>query len=289
MDSHTLKVRCRLENRRAFVDWQAEFNQAIVAFQGFVSLEILSPTDQEWIVVQRFTTTEGLSAWLQSQEYAELIQKLRDFQNHFETPVDKKNITQVFVTEVCPEKEEAFKKWVVKIHRAEAAFPGFRGMYVQAPEGEKRNWITLLQFDTQENLDRWLNSSERQDILKESHDFISSIESHLLISSYAGWFSSFAKTDRLPSVWKQTMLVLLVLFPLVMLEIKHLNPLTVGFGLSLSTFIANAVSVTLLAWPLMPIAIFCLGWWLKAISTRMNLLGILVVALLYALEVWLFY
>lgn len=192
--------------------------------------------------------------------------------------------TEVFVTQVDPEKEEAFRAWIAKIHQAEATFPGFRGMYVQSPV-QGRNWITFLHFDTEENLERWLHSQERQKILLESQPLIVSLESHR-ISPYGGWFTSIEK----PSVWKQTMLVLLVLFPIVMLELKFLTPLTKGLNPSIATFIGNAISVALIAWPLMPLAISCLKWWLAPkIDRRTNIFGAGIIVAVYLLEIALFW
>ena len=51
------------------------------------------------------------------------------------------------------------------------------------------------------------------------------------------------------------MLVILMLFPIVMLEIRFLSPLLKGVNTSPATFIGNVISVFLLAWLFMPIAI----------------------------------
>lgn len=202
-------------------------------------------------------------------------------------------VTEVFVTQVSSDKEAAFKEWASKIHEVEAKFPGFQGMYLQAPEkGKSRNWLTFLKFDTAENLDRWLGSEERKAILRESSNVLEALDSHRLYSPYGGWFTSLSGDLKLPSVWKQTMIVLLVLFPIVMLEFKWLSPLTQKLDLSLATFIGNAISVSLVAWPMMPIAIWFLEWWLLPKGSYINVKNILGVAVLlfaYLLEIVLFW
>ena len=83
---------------------------------------------------------------------------------------------------------------------------------VQSPQkGHGRNWITLLQFDFAEKLNDWLASPERQEVLKEGESLVESMESHRVISPYAGWFSSVYKKDGEIPLWKQTMVVLLAL------------------------------------------------------------------------------
>ena len=84
------------------------------------------------------------------------------------------------------------------------------------------------------------------------------------------------------------MIVLLVLFPIVMLEIKFLSPLTSGLNPSLATFIGNAISVSLVSWPMIPIAIWFLEWWLSPQEDKRlqaTLVGTGVVLLLYLLEI----
>lgn len=297
----TTKVKVPPECMAAFSDWQAKLNTAIAKSPGFVSLEILSSLEKEmptWTLVQRFHDPRDVVAWRASPDRLKLLEELKGllgkegqgFIQEMETESSnlQGGVTEVFVTQIALEQEEAYREWIAKIHRVEATFPGFRGMYVQSPKTSNgRCWITLLQFDTPENLDRWLSSSERQEVLKESTSLISSFESHRIISPYAGWFSSIAK-DGVPAVWKQTMVVLLVLFPVVMFELKYLSPWTANLNLSLGTFIGNAISVSLLAWPLMPLAIWLLSWWLIPSSKHnlgVTLGGFLLMMGLYAAEI----
>lgn len=297
----TLRITLLPEASSAFVDWQSKFNSEIASFPGFVSLEILSPfkNQKDWLVIQRFTNKDEASSWRNSTKRKHLIGELKNItlkKGIEETTTDEEHfhegVTEVIVTEVAPENERNYREWTARMHHAEAKFPGFRGVYVQAPHGHGKAWITLLQFDNVQNLDNWLNSSARKKILEEAAPLVSSIETHRVISPYAGWFSSLAKEGQLPPVWKQTMIVLLVLFPIVMLEIKYLNPFTQFLGPSLSTFIANAISVTLLSFPLVPIAIWFLGWWLTPNYKKpllKTILGTFFILGLYLFEIILFW
>lgn len=300
----TSKVQIRDNALTQFAEWQSQLHAAITSFEGFVSLEI-SSTVQEgqpvWDIIQCFSDPKHLDFWIDSKERKQFLNTLSGLivknsailENH-ENARAKNCVTEIFVTQIKPELEEAYRQWIAKIHEEEAKFPGFRGVYMKTPtHAHDRNWITLLQFDTPENLDRWLNSDVRKKILLESNNLITSLESHRMISPYAGWFSSIARDDGMPPVWKQTMLVLLVLFPVVMLELKYLSPVTAGLDLSVATFIGNAISVALISWPLMPITIRFLGWWLAPKGTSQqrrnsNLFGTVLILLLYALEIFFF-
>lgn len=295
----SLHVEITPDVKNDFVDWQGDFNAKIANAAGFVSLEFSSSSNKQnsWLIVQRFINEKASSAWRNSDDYKNLINKLKTMilnkevnEKENDESAGKGNITEVIVTQVSPGMEEDYRAWTAKIHQAEAKFPGFRGVYVQSPEvGRGKHWITLLQFDTMENLDCWLQSSERKQVLKESKTLISSLESHRVISPYAGWFASIAKTGELPPVWKQTMLVLLVLFPIVVFELKYLSPLTASLNLSTATFIGNALSVTLISFPMMPIAIYFLGWWLSTHSLKKTIIGTFVIGLLYLIEIVIFW
>jgi antibiotic biosynthesis monooxygenase (ABM) superfamily enzyme len=298
-----LTVRVLDGSMTEFIEWQTKFNTSISAFPGFISLEILSSAkdlESIWTMTQRFSNSGNLLKWQESKEHQSLMQELENLLGSNAIQEIRSNIanihqgvTEVFVTAVNPNKEQAFRQWIGKIHQVEARFPGFRGMYIQAPTQEQgRNWLTFLHFDTSDNLDRWLCSAERQEVLMELKPLISSLESHRVISPYAGWFASIEQGGIIPNVWKQTMVVLLVLFPIVMLELKFL-PLLIGNAHpAVATFIGNAISVTLIAWPMMPIAIRFLNWWLspeEGNKQKTNRLGLLVVISLYLLEIAIFW
>jgi len=143
-----------------------------------------------------------------------------------------------------------------------------------------------VRFSTPEQLDAWLSSPERRALLQRSAALVQGWQSRRLPSSFAGWFPS-APGQAAPPTWKQAALVLLVLYPIVMLELRFLSPLLAGLVPAVGTFIGNAISVALVSWPLMPLAVSGLAWWLQprpAVHARTEILGALLVAALYALE-----
>lgn len=283
----------------AFATWQGKLNSVIAGFEGFLSLEILflDPLKNVWQLSVRFRDAKSLEKWLLSQEHQNVMQELEsilELSKHIQESIqpaisETVGVTEVFVTKILPEKEEAYREWLSKIHQIEASFQGFKGMHVQAPlEGSKGNWMTFLKFDSTENLERWLGSKERKAILQEAAPLIQTLESSRMSSPFAGWFPSSQGQPFIP-IWKQTMLILLVLFPIVMLEMLFLVPKLKGLNLSVGTFIGNAISVTLVSWPLMPLALFCLNWWLSEKGSLVkNIAGTLVVLGVYLLEILLF-
>ncbi len=99
----------------------------------------------------------------------------------------------------------------------------------------------------------------------------------------------------MPPNWKQGMIVLLVLFPVVMLEILFLNPLLSSLNPAVANFIGLIISVVALTWALVPLANRAFEWWLlpgPGDSPRVEIAGTALIIGLYALSVavfaWLF-
>ncbi len=283
-----ITFRIKPEAKEAFSLWQAKLHEVSTQASGFLSLQLLAPNgvDHEWRIIHCFRSRDDELAWNQSDRKNALFKELSPLVNGpiDETARDKTSVTEVFVTEVAKDQEEAYKRWLIKVNAVESKFEGFQGVYYQFPmkEGSK-NWLTLLHFDTKEHLDIWLSSDERRNLLAEATPFINSLDSHHIHAGFSGWFTSGVQKP-IP-VWKQTALILLVLYPIVMLEIRFLNPHLTHLSQPLSIFIGNVISVSLISWPLMPIAIRCLNWWLETEKWQTNIYGSTFILFLYLLEI----
>jgi uncharacterized protein len=139
----TLKINLRPDKKVEFAAWQALLNARLALFPGFLSIEFISPPNsaQSWIIVQRFGNPADLSSWIRSKEYTDLRSNLKnqfaqgDIKEELsEMSEAQHGVTEVFVTQISPEKESEYRNWIAKIHQVEATFPGFRGVYVQAPQ-----------------------------------------------------------------------------------------------------------------------------------------------------------
>lgn len=89
-------------------------------------------------------------------------------------------------------------------------------------------------------------------------------------------------------VWKQSMLILLVLFPAVMLENLYLFPHLAFLNPVLARFLGAIVIVCSISWVLMPSAHFLLGWWLNPNSPKQEYVGFFIVLCLYLMEICFF-
>jgi antibiotic biosynthesis monooxygenase (ABM) superfamily enzyme len=272
--------------------------RAVTGAPGFLSVEIISaPADAaDWRIVQRFRSPEQLDAWRRAPARERLIAEIGPLlDGGSEGIVDESapdfhstsTVTEVITTLVKPGKEPEFRAWCEDIQAAQGAFPGYVGTYVQAPlSAEQQSWTTLVRFATPAQFDAWLAAPERRALLRRSEALVQAWQSRRLPSSFAGWFPT-GPDQASPPAWKQAALVLLVLYPVVMLELRFLSPVLAGLNPAIGTFIGNAISVSLISWPLMPLAVSPLAWWLHPAPerrTRTDGLGVLLVAALYAIE-----
>ena len=292
----TTKVRLLAGAQPDFAVWQSIFTRAAAEADGFLSLEVIlaSGGSLDWQLVQRFRSDEALGRWrtgsLRSGLFTELA-TMRDVDGlelDDEVAPDFHSlscVTEVITTVVEPGRETAFQAWAQGIQASQASFPGYMGTLVQAPlSAELPYWTTLVRFSLPDQLEAWLGSEERKALLQRADPLTSTWRSHRMASSFDGWFASAPGRASTPA-WKQTALVLLVLFPVVMLEIRFLGPVLVGVHPAVATFIGNAISVSLVSWPLMKLAISCLGWWLApAPGWRTEALGLCALLGLYAVE-----
>ncbi len=296
----TAKVRAGQEE--AFGLWQGRHDAIIAKFPGYVSSDMMPGVDghNEWTIVLNFRTAGDLDRWTKSPERAQIIAEsipLIEGGNFGEavrrdstSSVPGTTVTEVILSKVKPGKETDYRNWCVRIQAAQARYPGYRGSYLQPPTDKENHWTTLLRYDTAEHLEHWMASAERAKLLEESQEFIESEELMRLATSFPGWVPINPATGKGPPNWKTALLVLLGLFPVVMLELRFLNPILTGWGWnsSLATFVGNAGSVAATSFITMPLFVRWFGWWLfppDASSFRVTSKGLLILIGLFALEI----
>ena len=252
-------------------------------------------------MVQRFQTIEQLGAWLDSDARSSLLAKgtslLADegttnvIEGASTEPSPHDMVTEIITVSVKPGKEEAYRAWVNRIRQMEAKFPGYQGLQLQPPiPGLQDDWISLLRFDTSEHLNAWLRSDARRDALREVEPFIDQREQQVA-TAFSGWFTFGDVPGGVVPNWKQAMIVLLTLFPVVMLERLYLSPLLGTLDPSVATFVGNLLSVAALTWLLVPRVNRAFSWWLRPIpdgSPRLEFAGVALILALYALCVVVF-
>ncbi|HXO18063.1 MAG TPA: antibiotic biosynthesis monooxygenase [Candidatus Dormibacteraeota bacterium] len=271
-----LCARVRQGHEQEFRTWQARWQHEMLQSPGARSFEVLPETpDQDEVVgVAHFETLKALRAWRHGRTNGALIDEVREhvdggmvMQLAGKAAAEyyvQQSATEVIITRVKAGKEEAYRAFADRIQHAQQNFPGYIGSFVQPPQHHETGWTTVLRFQTVRDLDHWLNSPERKALLKESEDLVEGFQAQRVDTSFPGWVPADPSTGKPPNMWKTAGLVLLVLFPVIMLELRFLNPVlrAAHFPPALGTFTGNAISVALTTWPLMPLAIRAFHYWL---------------------------
>jgi antibiotic biosynthesis monooxygenase (ABM) superfamily enzyme len=280
-------------------------NDAVAAFPGFVDHQVIPPNPPaqvDWVIVQKFASSEQAQAWLHSQERQGLIataQPMLVGHDDIHVVVDDvasrppEAVSAMISMRITPGQDEAFHAWGRRIAAAQAKYPGFQGYKIDPPvPGIQDDWVTVLQFDTEEHLNAWMTSPERLTLLEEAKPFATETHYRTVRSGFEQWFRVGGAVHA--PAWKQNMLVLLALYPTVFLFGYFvqtpilMRQLEWPFWLAL--FAANVAGVVILNW-VVPWVSQRFRWWLQPAgreTEKRNLIGIVVVVALYGVALFAF-
>lgn len=275
----TIVVQTRVRDGQdtAFGRWQAKISAAVAEQPDFIEQSVMPPnppTQIDWVILQRFASAEAAKAWLRADRRQQLLAEAQDLLigahdvhllRDASQGVVPAPVSAVIATRVKSGQEAAFQAWEQRIARAQARSPGFQGYRFEPPiPGVQDDWLAILRFDSERNLQIWFASPERQALLQEAEPLVEEFHSRVVRTGFEQWFPGSGAAAA-PPAWKQNMVVLLLLYPVVFLFGLYVQtPLLMGwfrFPFWAALFIGNVVSVVLLNW-LVPWTCKLLTWWL---------------------------
>jgi antibiotic biosynthesis monooxygenase (ABM) superfamily enzyme len=68
--------------------------------------------------------------------------------------------------------EDEFQSWQDGLNRTASTYPGFVGAEVSPPTDVQPDWVVVYRFDSIANLQHWLNSSRRQELLLKGMGYL---------------------------------------------------------------------------------------------------------------------
>jgi antibiotic biosynthesis monooxygenase (ABM) superfamily enzyme len=296
-----VQTRVRSGENEAFGRWQARIGEAASEQPGFLEQSILPPNppvQTDWVILQRFADTQAAVAWMNSDRRLTLLTEGQPLlvgvdDVHLVTDADAgalpSPVSAVFSTRLKPGGEPAFRVWQQRVAVAQTHAPGFQGYRFEPPiPGVQDDWVAILRFDNEENLQRWLDSPARLALLKETDAFTAEFRTRVVRTGFEQWFQREASGQTPQAAWKQNMIVVGLLYPVVFLFGLYVQaPILMrwmGLPFWASLFIGNVVSVLLLN-ELVPRVGGRLRWWLNPAAVRhvrADLLGACMMLGLYA-------
>jgi antibiotic biosynthesis monooxygenase (ABM) superfamily enzyme len=287
------------ERSADFAAWQQQLEDAIARAPGFIDSKMMPPSPPgqlDWVIIQRFQSSQQAQSWLRSPKRLRLIASAQPMlvgaddihivQEDAAAPSEA--VSAVISMQITPGQEQAYRQWAQHIAAAQAQFPGSQGFKISPPiPGVQDDWVTIVQFDNESHLNAWMESPERQKLLDEANAFTKESHYRIVRTGFDQWFR-FDGATHAPA-WKQNMLVLLGLYPTVFLFGFFVGtPLftgQLGWPFWLALFVSNIASVIILNW-LVPWISRRFAWWLQPAGSETRertLQGVAAVVALYAI------
>ncbi len=245
---HKIRAGCE----QAYERWQQDLNREAAKYPGFVAAEINppSPVQPDWVVIYRFDSVAHLREWLNSATRQE---RLASGEQYFDGPGTQQVLggatqrTDSLVTvavshRVSPEHIDEFVAWQDRLRLAESKLPGFRGSELFRPiEGIQDEWTALYRYGSAADLETWLVSKERKQLLEEGAKF-ADFHSRTIDNSFGSWFTFESGGEQAPppSNIKTSLAVWFGLYPTVMTLTLLLSPMR--FPLWLNLLVGNLLS-----------------------------------------------
>ena len=296
------QYRLRSGATREFTRLAGELTDSLLQAPGFDASEVhLDPSGTMPTMMWRFATVAEARAWSDSDALRWFERSLEPYSvgapvhNIILNSGRNGSASTVITSRVKPGSDAWFAEWQGRMGAAQQQFPGYVGQRLQAPiPGVNADWVAIVAFETATDLHQWEESAERKALVAESTPYVQRYDVRPADSAFESWFTKSESAGKPPPAWKLSAIVLLVLYPIVMLEFFTLNHVTTDWlriEPALGVFIGNAVSVAITGFLLIPWASTLLNWWLvppEAVASRRTWQGSGVVLALYVLCIVIF-
>ncbi|WP_271253798.1 antibiotic biosynthesis monooxygenase [Pseudanabaena sp. Chao 1811] len=183
-------------------------------------------------------------------------------------------ITLVISEVVEPNRIEEYEAWTKEVNQAAQQFAGFIGVDVIRPRDHQYpEYVVIVKFDNYEHCKDWLTSSVYQNWMRKSKEFIAKRSQQHLPNGLELWFNlpkSSLPNPPQPAYYKQVIIGVITVYPLIILAKLVLNPFLQGLPDLLGLFISVIFVSALLTYPVMPYLTQLLSFWLYPSTSKRN-------------------
>jgi uncharacterized protein len=165
-------------------------------------------------------------------------------------------VTLVISEAVAPGRIREYEAWAIGINQATSKFEGFLGVDIIPPRNVTHpEYVVIVKFDNDDHFTNWITSPTYQQWIEKSHDLIS-VKSHQQLPQ------GIEIKSREPSYYKQVILGVMAVYPLILVAELLLDPFLTGLHPLLSLLLSVTFVSALLTYPVMPWLTKILDFWL---------------------------
>lgn len=165
--------------------------------------------------------------------------------------------TVVITHRIRGDKHAAYEEWLNEIAPLCRASPGHLDWHIVRPiPGVTETFTVIIRFDTAEHLDGWMQSSERERLIKKVEPLLVGADDFYVSSGLDFWFIPSGAKAKVPVRWKQYLLTWSAIYPLALSVPLVVSPALRLAGVrhspALDTLAVTAVVVFLMVYVVMP-------------------------------------
>lgn len=164
------------------------------------------------------------------------------------------HVTAVITHLVKPGREAGYEEWMRGIIPVAKTFEGHLGVNILRPEKNLHpEYIIVLHFDHDKNLQAWLNSDVRREWIERAKPLIQTREDVQVLTGLETWFVLPRKPPKLPPKrYKMALLSWIAVFVTLSTVRYLLTPLVAYLPALLAQLITIGIVVCLLTYVVMP-------------------------------------
>ncbi|MBW4627088.1 MAG: antibiotic biosynthesis monooxygenase [Brasilonema octagenarum HA4186-MV1] len=164
------------------------------------------------------------------------------------------HVTAVITHLVKPGREQGYEEWMRGIIPVAKTFDGHLGVNILRPEKNLHpEYIIVLHFDHDKNLQAWLNSDVRREWIERAKPLIQTREDVQVLTGLENWFVLPRKAPKLPPKrYKMALLSWIAVFVTLSTVRYLLSPVVAYLPALLAQLITIGIVVCLLTYVVMP-------------------------------------
>jgi antibiotic biosynthesis monooxygenase (ABM) superfamily enzyme len=129
-------------------------------------------------------------------------------------------------------------------------------------DGGEPEFIVVVRFDSRAHLDAWLEAPVREAYMREVRDYVHRVDLRRIGSGFEGWFD-ISPSAATPARWRQALVILSALFPVIMIMRTLLAPLFADLPLPVAFLLLLALDLAVLTYVVMPRYTRRMAFWLR--------------------------